>query len=50
MWLDNCDIDLDYHIRRVQIRPPGGRRELDAAGIVDTFTMWATLPDRSAAP
>ena len=31
MWLENCDIDLDYHVRRLQIRPPGGRLELDAA-------------------
>jgi diacylglycerol O-acyltransferase len=31
MWLENCDVDLDYHVRRIQISPPGGRRELDAA-------------------
>jgi diacylglycerol O-acyltransferase len=31
MWLENCDVDLDYHVRRLQIRPPGGHRELDAA-------------------
>jgi len=31
MWLENCDVDLDYHVRRVTISPPGGRRELDAA-------------------
>jgi diacylglycerol O-acyltransferase len=31
MWLENCDVDLDYHVRRMQIRPPGGHRELDAA-------------------
>ena len=31
MWLENCDVDLDYHLRRIQISPPGGRRELDAA-------------------
>jgi Wax ester synthase-like Acyl-CoA acyltransferase domain len=29
MWLQDCDIDLDYHLRRVQITPSGGRRELD---------------------
>ncbi len=29
MWLENCDVDLDYHLRRVQIPSPGGRRELD---------------------
>jgi diacylglycerol O-acyltransferase len=31
MWLENCDVDLDYHVRRMQIRPPGAHRELDAA-------------------
>jgi diacylglycerol O-acyltransferase len=29
MWLENCEVDLDYHLRRVQLRAPGGRRELD---------------------
>lgn len=29
MWLENSDIDLDYHLRPVRVRPPGGRRELD---------------------
>jgi diacylglycerol O-acyltransferase len=29
MWMENCDVDLDYHLRRVQIPRPGGRRELD---------------------
>jgi diacylglycerol O-acyltransferase / wax synthase len=29
MWMENCDVDLDYHLRRVQIPGPGGRRELD---------------------
>lgn len=31
MWLENCDVDLDYHVRRLQIRSPGGQGELDAA-------------------
>jgi diacylglycerol O-acyltransferase len=31
MWLENCDVDLDYHVRRLQIGTPGGRRELDVA-------------------
>jgi diacylglycerol O-acyltransferase / wax synthase len=31
MWLENCDVDLDYHVRRVQIEAPGGHEELDAA-------------------
>lgn len=29
MWLENCEIDLDYHLRRVAVPVPGGRRELD---------------------
>ncbi|OMC17676.1 WS/DGAT/MGAT family O-acyltransferase [Mycobacterium colombiense] len=29
MWLQNCDVDLDYHLRRVRVPSPGGRRELD---------------------
>jgi diacylglycerol O-acyltransferase / wax synthase len=29
MWLDSSDIDLNYHVRQVQVRTPGGRRELD---------------------
>jgi diacylglycerol O-acyltransferase / wax synthase len=29
MWLENCEIDPDYHLRRVQVASPGGRRELD---------------------
>jgi len=30
------------------LRHPAARRELDPVGIVDTFTTWSTLPDRSA--
>jgi diacylglycerol O-acyltransferase / wax synthase len=29
MWLENCDVDFDYHLRRVDVPAPGGRRELD---------------------
>lgn len=29
MWVENVDVDLEYHVRRHLIRPPAGRRELD---------------------
>jgi diacylglycerol O-acyltransferase / wax synthase len=29
MWLEDCDVDLDYHLKRVTVPNPGGRRELD---------------------
>jgi diacylglycerol O-acyltransferase / wax synthase len=29
MWMENCPVDLDYHLRRVHVPSPGGRRELD---------------------
>ena len=29
------------------LRHPLARREIDAVGVVDTFTFWSTLPDRS---
>ncbi|MEB3070540.1 wax ester/triacylglycerol synthase family O-acyltransferase [[Mycobacterium] vasticus] len=29
MWIENSEVDLDYHLRRVRVSSPGGRRELD---------------------
>ncbi len=29
MWVQNAEIDLDYHLRRARVAAPGGRRELD---------------------
>ena len=29
MWMQDCPVDLDSHLRRVRVPAPGGRRELD---------------------
>jgi diacylglycerol O-acyltransferase / wax synthase len=29
MWLEDCAVDLDHHVRRATVPTPGGRRELD---------------------
>jgi len=43
MWQENCAVDLDYHLRRVQVPAPGGRHELD-----DVIGAVASTPlDRS---
>lgn len=31
MWRENCEVDLEYHIRPYRVESPGGRRELDEA-------------------
>ena len=31
MWRENCEVDLDYHVRPFRVDSPGGRRELDEA-------------------
>ena len=31
MWRENCEVDLEYHVRPYRVDRPGGRRELDAA-------------------
>jgi diacylglycerol O-acyltransferase / wax synthase len=43
MWQEDCEVDLDYHLRRVQVPAPGGRHELD-----DVIGQVASTPlDRS---
>src|SRR6185437_5578962 len=43
MWLEDCPVDVDYHLRRVRVPAPGGRRELDQViGVIAS-----TLLDRS---
>ena len=29
MWVQNAELNLDYHLRRARVAAPGGRRELD---------------------
>ena len=31
MWRENCEVDLDYHVRPYRVDAPGGRRQLDEA-------------------
>ncbi len=31
MWRENCEVDLDYHVRPCRVDSPGGRRQLDEA-------------------
>jgi diacylglycerol O-acyltransferase len=45
MWLEDSGVDLDYHVRRVQVAAPGGRRELDEAiGRVASTPLDRTRP------
>jgi diacylglycerol O-acyltransferase len=31
MWRENCEVDLEYHVRPCRVDSPGGRRQLDQA-------------------
>ena len=31
MWRENCEVDLNYHVRPYRVDSPGGRRQLDEA-------------------
>jgi diacylglycerol O-acyltransferase / wax synthase len=39
MWLEDGEVDLDYHVRRVRVPAPGGRAELD-----DVISRIASTP------
>jgi hypothetical protein len=43
MWLQNCEVDLDYHLHRVQVPSPGGRRELDEVIEKSRLPRWIAV-------
>ena len=45
MWLQDCPVDLNYHLRRVRVPEPGGRRELDEViGAIASTPLDRTRP------
>ena len=49
LFLAEYDGDICFASEaKALLRHPEARRELDPVAIVDTFTMWTPLPDRSA--
>ena len=49
LFLAEADGDLIFGSEgKALLRHPGLRRELDPAGLVEAFTTWSILPDRSA--
>lgn len=49
LFLSEAGGDLSFASEaKALLRHPRARRELDPLGLVDTFTLWSTLPDRTA--
>ena len=45
MWREHCEVDLEYHVRPLQLPSPGGRREFDEAiGEVASTPLDRTKP------
>jgi diacylglycerol O-acyltransferase len=45
MWRENCEVDLDYHVRPYRVDSPGGRRQLDeAVGRIASTPLDRTKP------
>ena len=45
MWRENCEVDLEYHVRPYRVESPGGRRELDeAVGKIASTPLDRTRP------
>ena len=43
MWRENCEVDLDYHVRGYRVESPGGRRQLDEAVGKIASTRWTAV-------
>ncbi|RAV18219.1 wax ester/triacylglycerol synthase family O-acyltransferase [Mycolicibacterium sp. GF69] len=45
MWRENCEVDLEYHVRPWRVDSPGGRRQLDEAiGQIASTPLDRTRP------
>jgi diacylglycerol O-acyltransferase / wax synthase len=45
MWRENCEVDLEYHVRPYRVDSPGGRSELDeAVGKIASTPLDRTRP------
>ena len=45
MWRENCEVDLEYHVRPYRVDSPGGRRQLDeAVGRIASTPLDRTRP------
>jgi len=45
MWRENCEVDLEYHVRPYRVDAPGGRRQLDeAVGRIASTPLDRTRP------
>jgi diacylglycerol O-acyltransferase / wax synthase len=45
MWRENCEVDLEYHVRPYRVDSPGGRRQLDdAVGAIASTPLDRSKP------
>ena len=45
LWIEDREVDLEFHVRRVAAPPPGGPKEL--ADII-AYLRWVSYKDRGA--